>query len=224
MLVGRTRARRLDAEGEETLWRVVQAGFRERRKMLHNVLPRQLPWLGRERIEAALLACDIAPDQRPQTLSVEAWMALAAALGPLDAATPPVADDAAAGPIMIATRAHAKVNLALAVVGRRADGFHDLVSVFARLDLADELTVEPSDGPDRLELADGSIAYRPAADDLVLQAAALLRAARAPGASGLTFRLTKHVPAGGRARWRQRRCRGRARPRGPRLGPDADRR
>ena len=95
---------------------------------------------------------------------------------------------------MIATRAHAKVNLALAVIGRRADGFHDLVSVFARLDLADELTVESTSGPDRLEMADGSIAHRPAADDLVLQAAALLRTAHAPGASGLTFRLTKHVP------------------------------
>ncbi|HEY8199271.1 MAG TPA: 16S rRNA (adenine(1518)-N(6)/adenine(1519)-N(6))-dimethyltransferase RsmA [Candidatus Limnocylindrales bacterium] len=97
VLVGRTRARRLDAEGEETLWRVVQAGFRERRKMLHNVLPRQLPWLGRERIEAALLACDIAPDRRPQTLSVEAWMALAAALGPLDAAASPAPHQAAGG-------------------------------------------------------------------------------------------------------------------------------
>lgn len=94
---------------------------------------------------------------------------------------------------MIATRAHAKVNLALAVIGRRADGFHDLVSVFARLDLADELTVESTSGPDRLEMADGSIAHRPAADDLVLQAAALLRTAHAPGASGLIFRLTKHV-------------------------------
>ena len=34
---------RLDAAAEDHLWRVVQAGFRERRKMLHNVLARQLP-------------------------------------------------------------------------------------------------------------------------------------------------------------------------------------
>ncbi|HEY8199270.1 MAG TPA: hypothetical protein VIF44_05825 [Candidatus Limnocylindrales bacterium] len=95
---------------------------------------------------------------------------------------------------MIATRARAKVNLALAVIGRRADGYHDLVSVFARLDLADELTVEATTGPDRIEMADGSIAYRPAADDLVLQAATLLRTAHASGASGLIFRLIKHVP------------------------------
>jgi 4-diphosphocytidyl-2-C-methyl-D-erythritol kinase len=43
-------------------------------------------------------------------------------------------------------------------------------------------------------MADGSIGYLPAADDLVLQAAALLRKVRAPGASSLIFRLSKHVP------------------------------
>ena len=71
-------------EGEEQLWRVVQAGFRERRKMLHNVLPRQLPQVGRERFKAALAEVGIAPDRRPQTVSVEDWMALAAAIGPID--------------------------------------------------------------------------------------------------------------------------------------------
>jgi len=84
LLVGRTRPRRLDAAGEEQLWRLVQAGFRERRKMLHNVLPRQLPSVGRERFTGALQKVGIAPDRRPQTLSVEEWLALAAALGPLD--------------------------------------------------------------------------------------------------------------------------------------------
>lgn len=84
LLVGRTRPRRLDAAGEEELWRLVQAGFRERRKMLHNVLPRQLPSVGRERFTNALAEVGIAPDRRPQTLSVEEWLALAAALGPLD--------------------------------------------------------------------------------------------------------------------------------------------
>jgi 16S rRNA (adenine1518-N6/adenine1519-N6)-dimethyltransferase len=83
VLTGVTRPRRLDAAGEEDLWRLVQAGFRERRKMLHNVLPRQLPQVGRERFERALAAADIAPDRRPQTLSVEEWLRLAAVLGPL---------------------------------------------------------------------------------------------------------------------------------------------
>ncbi len=83
LLVGRTIARRLPAEAEEQLWRLVQAGFRERRKMLHNVLPRQLPQVGRERFDAALAAVGIAPDRRPQTLSIDEWLALAAAVGPL---------------------------------------------------------------------------------------------------------------------------------------------
>ncbi len=39
VLTGRTRPRRLPRESEDDLWRLVQAGFRERRKMLHNVLP-----------------------------------------------------------------------------------------------------------------------------------------------------------------------------------------
>ncbi len=84
VLVGETRERRLDDEGEEQLWRVVQAGFRERRKMLHNVLPRQLPQVGRERFRNALAEVGIAPDRRPQTVSVEEWMALAATIGPID--------------------------------------------------------------------------------------------------------------------------------------------
>ncbi len=84
VLVGETRPRRLDDDGEEQLWRVVQAGFRERRKMLHNVLPRQLPQVGRERFTAALAQVGIAPDRRPQTVSVEEWMALAATIGPID--------------------------------------------------------------------------------------------------------------------------------------------
>jgi 16S rRNA (adenine1518-N6/adenine1519-N6)-dimethyltransferase len=87
ILAGTTRARRLDERAEDDLWRLVQAGFRERRKMLHNVLPRQLPSVGRERFTNALGATGIAPDRRPQTLSVDEWLALAAALGPLDAAS-----------------------------------------------------------------------------------------------------------------------------------------
>lgn len=84
VLVGQTRARRLSRDAEDNLWRLVQAGFRERRKMLHNVLPRQLPEVGRERFGRAFDAAGIAPDRRPQTLSVEDWLDLAAALGPLD--------------------------------------------------------------------------------------------------------------------------------------------
>jgi len=84
VLVGDTRPRRLPAAAEDDLWRLVQAGFRERRKMLHNVLPRQLPQVGGERFDDALAQTGIARDRRPQTLSVEEWLALYAALGPLE--------------------------------------------------------------------------------------------------------------------------------------------
>lgn len=83
ILVGNTKPRVLDADAEEALWRLVQAGFRERRKMLHNVLPRQLPQVARERFNAAMSCVGIAPDRRPQTLSVDEWLRLSAAVGPL---------------------------------------------------------------------------------------------------------------------------------------------
>jgi 16S rRNA (adenine1518-N6/adenine1519-N6)-dimethyltransferase len=83
VLVGETRPRRLDDQAEEELWRLVQAGFRERRKMIHNVLARQLAGLDRRRLDSALAACGIDLDRRPQTLSVDEWLALREALTPL---------------------------------------------------------------------------------------------------------------------------------------------
>jgi 16S rRNA (adenine1518-N6/adenine1519-N6)-dimethyltransferase len=76
---------RLSPADEEHLWRVVQAGFRERRKKLHNVLARQLPFSGAE-VTAALDAAGIDGDRRPQTLSVEEWLALRIAIGPIPGA------------------------------------------------------------------------------------------------------------------------------------------
>jgi 16S rRNA (adenine1518-N6/adenine1519-N6)-dimethyltransferase len=77
---------RLGPDEEEQLWRVVQASFRERRKMLHNVLARQLP-VDAPRVDAALATAGIAPDRRPQTLAVGEWLALSEALGPLPGGT-----------------------------------------------------------------------------------------------------------------------------------------
>lgn len=79
------RLRRRDApivpsgERREHFVRLVQGGFRERRKQLHNVLARQLA-LPRIDLDAALAACAIDAERRPQTLAVEEWARLAAAL------------------------------------------------------------------------------------------------------------------------------------------------
>lgn len=79
----------LDAARAPELWGLVQSGFRERRKMLRNVLARQLragpdrttgPLVGQARVDAALAAVGIAGDRRPQTLSVEDWLRLLEAL------------------------------------------------------------------------------------------------------------------------------------------------
>ena len=73
----------------EAFWGLVQSGFRERRKMLRNVLARQLragpdgatgPLVGQARVDAALAAVGIAGDRRPQTLSVADWIGLLEAL------------------------------------------------------------------------------------------------------------------------------------------------
>ena len=73
---------RLDADDEDELWRLVQAAFRERRKMIHNVLARQLP-VDAGRVTAALATAGIDPDRRPQTLAVGEWLALREAVGPI---------------------------------------------------------------------------------------------------------------------------------------------
>ena len=71
-----------------TFYRVVQAGFRQRRKQDHNGLSRELP-VPRETVEAALSACGVDPDRRPQTLGVEEWACLTSALAPALAANGP---------------------------------------------------------------------------------------------------------------------------------------
>lgn len=72
----------VEPEGREPFYRVVQAGFRQRRKQVHNGLARELP-VNREQVEAALAACRVDPERRPQTLTLEEWACLAGALGML---------------------------------------------------------------------------------------------------------------------------------------------
>ncbi len=76
-----------DPATDDELWRLVQAGFRERRKMLRNVLVRQLP-VDAPAVDRALGAAGIDGDRRPQTLSVGEWLALRDTLGPLGPLAP----------------------------------------------------------------------------------------------------------------------------------------
>ena len=64
----------------EPFYRLVQAGFRQRRKQLHNALGRELP-IPRDALEAAFAGCGIDSERRPQTLSVAEWRCLLEAVG-----------------------------------------------------------------------------------------------------------------------------------------------
>jgi 16S rRNA (adenine1518-N6/adenine1519-N6)-dimethyltransferase len=66
-------------ELREPFYRVVQAGFRQRRKQVHNGLSRELP-VDREAVEAALDGCGVTPDRRPQTLTIDEWACLSRSL------------------------------------------------------------------------------------------------------------------------------------------------
>ena len=66
----------------EPFYRVVQAGFRQRRKQVHNGLSRELP-VDRVVVAEVLDACSIDPERRPQTLTLDEWACLAGRLGPL---------------------------------------------------------------------------------------------------------------------------------------------
>lgn len=93
---------------------------------------------------------------------------------------------------MLVSAAHAKLNLSLAVTGRRADGFHELVSLVAPIGLADTLSLEPG-RPLALTCDDASLPVDGA--NLVLKAAAAY-ARRRPSAPTGRFHLTKKVPHG----------------------------
>lgn len=90
--------------------------------------------------------------------------------------------------------APAKINLFLHIVGRRADGYHLLQTVFRFLDIHDDVHFSPRD--------DGAIVHAtplpsvPPEQDLILRAAELLR--RETGTTqGVTITLQKRLPMGG---------------------------
>ncbi len=100
----------------------------------------------------------------------------------------------------VTVRAPAKINLQLAVGPRRADRYHDLVTVFQAISLYDDVTVTETDGPaeDRVLVSgEGAGAVPGGRDNLALMgAAALTRAAGLPREPGRRLEITirKRIP------------------------------
>ena len=92
-------------------------------------------------------------------------------------------------------RARAKVNLALHVLGRRADGYHELHSIVVFADIADRLHFD--EGGDRLELAlSGRLPQTlpQGEDNLVLQGGARHFRCFSERASAVRIALEKNMP------------------------------
>jgi 4-diphosphocytidyl-2-C-methyl-D-erythritol kinase len=85
----------------------------------------------------------------------------------------------------------AKLNLTLEVLGRRADGFHELRSLIGFAGLGDQIDFEPG-GPLEL-IVEGKFAHALTGDNLILKAARAVRNG-VPGAKLGRFRLTKQLP------------------------------
>jgi 4-diphosphocytidyl-2-C-methyl-D-erythritol kinase len=86
---------------------------------------------------------------------------------------------------MTEVRAHAKINWALRVTGKRADGYHDIETIFQTISLHDTLTFSASD---RLTLA---------CDDPTIPTGETNLVVRAARGRNVAITLRKRIPAGG---------------------------
>jgi 4-diphosphocytidyl-2-C-methyl-D-erythritol kinase len=90
----------------------------------------------------------------------------------------------------VTLRAPAKINLALAVTGKRDDGYHDLRSVFATIDLADRVRVAPSQ---HLDVRIAPDVGAPRGEDLASRAVRAMAAATGHEAAAFV-QIRKRVP------------------------------
>jgi 4-diphosphocytidyl-2-C-methyl-D-erythritol kinase len=96
----------------------------------------------------------------------------------------------------VTARVPAKINLQLAVGPPRADGYHDLVTVFHAVSLFDEVTVEPA-GRDAVIVAGEGAGHVPRdGDNLALRAVKALRTRARGGAraTGVHVTIAKRIP------------------------------
>ena len=97
----------------------------------------------------------------------------------------------------VTVRVPAKLNLQLAVGPPRADGYHDLVTVFHAVSLFDQVTVEPAGHDGVTVTGEGADRVPADQDNLALRAIAALRAAepdRGTGPDAVHVTIAKRIP------------------------------
>jgi 4-diphosphocytidyl-2-C-methyl-D-erythritol kinase len=92
-------------------------------------------------------------------------------------------------------QAPCKTNLFLEVRGKRPDGYHELDTIFAELDLADDLDLEVSKSLEVVCEGDPTVPSGP--ENLVWRAADALRKKVGRSELGAKISITKRVPSGG---------------------------
>ncbi len=94
---------------------------------------------------------------------------------------------------MLSVKAYAKVNLGLSVLGRRADGFHELDTLMVRVSLHDTLTLILTEGEIELTVTGADLGISPE-HNLAYRAAELYLGA-AGETRGVELTLEKRIPA-----------------------------
>jgi 4-diphosphocytidyl-2-C-methyl-D-erythritol kinase len=99
-------------------------------------------------------------------------------------------------PREVRVRVPGKVNLHLGVGPLRADGYHELATVFCAVSIEDELRARPAEALSLQITGEGAEQLPTGPENLVCRAAALL-AARTGRAPAVAFELAKRIPVAG---------------------------
>ena len=98
----------------------------------------------------------------------------------------------ASTPPQISCRSYAKSNLGLRVTGKRADGYHEICTVFHRIEPFDDIVLRPSEGI-TVHTSDPLV---PSDEANICHAAALMLRELLDAGTGVRIDITKRVPVG----------------------------
>lgn len=93
----------------------------------------------------------------------------------------------------ITIKSPAKLNLHLCILGKRPDGYHNLLTVFHRISLADTIVIRKRSGGFRLTT---DLPFLETGEDNLITRAYRVLQKRFPGIGGVSVRLTKGIPVG----------------------------